>query len=87
MKKGAIYEMVMNFFYMLSFIKQLFNPESRSQQIIIIIYWVLWFVILSMLVYTKIKNRLDLVKPMALILLMNDVLPLLDFDGKRFRLS
>jgi uncharacterized Tic20 family protein len=49
------------------------------------VYWVLWVMMLSLLLYSKIKKRIDLIKPCALILLVRNILPMLDFDGRRFK--
>ena len=76
-----------NFFYQLIQIKLLIKPEIKEHMIIQVAYWVLWLVIFALILVSKVANRLDMVYPSMIILLIRNLLPMLDFDLKRLRLD
>jgi hypothetical protein len=68
-------------------IKLLVHPEIREHMIIQVTYWVLWLVMFALVLVSKLKNRLDMVYPCMIILLIRNLIPMLDFDLKRVRLE
>jgi len=76
-----------NFFYQLIQIKLLIKPEIKEHMIIQVAYWVLWLAIFALILVSKVANRLDMVYPSMIILLIRNLLPMLDFDLKRLRLD
>ena len=83
LRKFLYFMLFSNFFYQVLALNNLLNPEIKEHRIIQVFYWMIWTTMFLMVVISKVKNKISLIYPTMILLLIRNLIPMLDFDRKR----
>lgn len=87
LRKFIYFMLFSNFYYQCLQFHLIINPEKMEDWVIQVTYWGLWVTMFIMVVLSKVKKKLGMIKPSLVLLLVRNIIPMLDFDRKRDKLE